>query len=147
MHGSELESFLGMIRDFAAKQNDLIRQMLPKLPPGTDELSLLRAAPSQVFAMGQDWDVSAHGIGVSFTGSLSGEVIDVHCGVFDDPPPVDAWRLEQYIESSLLDSRLGPRFPQDSKTIQSMLAALAEVGTLIETPEGSDCYLLADNVH
>lgn len=52
-----------------------------------------------VCADDETWAFALHGVGVRYVGTRSGRIVDVHVQMIEHPDAVDAWRLEQYLES------------------------------------------------
>jgi hypothetical protein len=98
LDGDETEAIC-IVNSFVAKQGALVGDFREKLGGNTDVLSLRKNAPERIVSLNDAWAVAVHGVGVQFTNTRTGEVVDVHVGVFDAPDAVDAWRLGQYAES------------------------------------------------
>lgn len=75
------------------------------------------------------WDVTRHGVGLMFKRRepAPNVVVDVHVGL-DNPNLLDAWRLQQYVESK------GGRLEYDDA--EAMLQSVADSGMLIRRSNG-----------
>jgi hypothetical protein len=82
------ESFLSLyelISEFICLQSQLIDIFYQSFPDIKD-LEYLLDCPrkGEIEILGEKWNFQRHGIGICFTGQISGKVIDVHQGIFTD---------------------------------------------------------------
>jgi hypothetical protein len=81
-------------------------------------------------ALDATWAVVVHGVGIRFANTETGEVIDVHVGLFDAPGAFDGWRMEQYAES----------IHSDLRDFGSILERLASEGVISRHPSLANHY-------
>ena len=117
---------------FLNKQRALVGGLKTELGENIDVFSLRKCAPKMIDALDATWSVAVHGVGVGFTNTTTGEVIDVHAGLFDAPDAFDAWRIEQYAES----------IHSDLKDIGLILEHLASKSVVLRHPSLANHYEL-----
>lgn len=69
-----------------------------------------------------EWIFKKHGLGVKFTNSNDGRIVDVH-NYINDCDRIDAWRLVQYIDSLKIShiQMNEEKFPVDFSNVQKLL--------------------------
>jgi len=92
---------LKILFEFVTLQRRLTESLLSLYPEFTEN-KLLLGTPFKVELQvdTQMWDVSRHGVGVTFRrrNPEPNIVVDVHVDI-KNPNRLDAWRLQQYVES------------------------------------------------
>jgi hypothetical protein len=129
MNTSLSDEELGILRlidSLIQKQHALLPAFRAVLGKNTSVYSMKKNSPDSISVLGESWAIAVHGVGVRFSNVKSGEVVDVHVGVFDSENAFDAWRLESYANSisygecdfkRILDQLAAKKFIQNHKNI------------------------------
>jgi len=116
--------------EFVALQRRLIESLLARHPEFSDDKWLIGAPSKAELHMDEGkWDVSKHGIGLTFRRREPKPhlVVDVHVEI-DNPNRLDAWRLQQFVEST------GGVLEFNDAEVK--LRSAVDAGVLIERPDG-----------
>ena len=90
---------IDLIQSLISKQKNLTRSLHSQSSAIIDEITLRYHVPCFIKVGRQTWATKVHGIGILFKNTSTGEIIDMHVGVLENPDVFDAWRLFQYSES------------------------------------------------
>jgi hypothetical protein len=136
MPGEERASAVDVARGYADVQARLVAAT--RLAHPTVGRNLLGIDRTGTLATdGEAWTFTHHGAGLRYVGMHSGRVVDAHVLAFEHPRALDAWRLEQYLESmSITEVWLeDERFPMDDDgCAERLIAAMTARGLLVRLP-------------
>jgi len=88
-----------ILRKYVEKQSALVNILVSGLDGNIDDLNFKALLPRAIEALGAEWQLTPHGVGVLFRNVRTGEVIDAHVGFLESPDIFDAWRIEGYVRS------------------------------------------------